>query len=1076
MPQEDADAAVEAVLLPPGKRRIVRKALLLIGLVLFAALLLAWFERVRIAENVLARELARRGIEARYSIEEVGPRRQVLRDVAIGDPAAPDLTVERVTIHIRPRFGFPAITAVTVTGPRLYGTMRDGQLSFGALDPLIFGEEDAEPFELPDWELELEDGGGLLETDFGRVGLRLAGRGNLRSGFAGELAAIAPTLAAGGCTARQATLYGRVRMDDERPHLAGPLRFAGVECGDAGVALAGGAVTLDLSADRELTGVDGEAQLALGRLELAGTRLGGLSGTTGFTWRDRGLTARYSLEGADITAGSLRAAGLAGEGLLRARQNFARIELESDVTGSGIAPGPVLGQALASAQAGVEGTLAEPLLAQIRRQLAHESRASTLEARFTARVAGQRRTLLVPRAVLTGASGAPLLSLSGVEAAQAGAGARLHLAGDFTTGGEGLPRIAGRVERSPPGALSLRLAMPEYRAGAGAGAARLALPALVLTQSPGGALSLDGRVLASGPLPGGSVEGLDLPLAGSWSAAAGLSLWSDCTQVRFASLTMANLALEQDTLTVCPPRNAAIVRYGDAGLRVAAGAPSMDLAGRIGETPGTLTARQLVVALGPAETASRFAIADLTADLSGEFAGQFAGADISLAAVPLDLRNATGEWHYADGRLGLEGGSFILEDRGAERFRPLIAEGATLALESNVINAAASLREPRTGATVTELAVRHDLATGTGHADLVVPGIAFGVGLQPTDLTRLALGVVALVEGTVTGTGRIDWDATGVTSTGRFSSESLDFAAAFGPVQGAAGTVEFTDLIGLTTAPGQRIALRTVNPGIEVYDGEVAFQLREGSFVDLQSARWPFLGGTLTMRPLTLALGVAERRGYVLDIVGLEAARFVERMGMENIAATGTLDGTIPVIFDADGNGRIEGGALRSRPPGGNVAYVGALTYEDLSTMVNFAFDALRSLDYRQMRIAMDGPLTGELVTQVALDGVSQGAEIEQNFITRRLAQIPVRLVLNVRAPFYRLISSVRSLYDPSAVRDPRELGLIGQAGQVLQRETDQTEVEAREAAAAEAAEAQAAEAANAVSPDIQPPESEPVR
>ena len=46
-------------------------------------------------------------------------------------------------------------------------------------------------------------------------------------------------------------------------------------------------------------------------------------------------------------------------------------------------------------------------------------------------------------------------------------------------------------------------------------------------------------------------------------------------------------------------------------------------------------------------------------------------------------------------------------------------------------------------------------------------------------------------------------------------------AAGFGPAKGASGTVVFTDLLGLVTAPNQKLAVRSVNPGIEVNDGIV---------------------------------------------------------------------------------------------------------------------------------------------------------------------------------------------------------------------------------------------------------------
>jgi len=344
-----------------------------------------------------------------------------------------------------------------------------------------------------------------------------------------------------------------------------------------------------------------------------------------------------------------------------------------------------------------------------------------------------------------------------------------------------------------------------------------------------------------------------------------------------------------------------------------------------------------------------------------------------------------------------------------------------LALKDNLITAEALLREPSSNAEVTRVAIRHDLASGHGHADLAVDGLTFRRGLQPEKLTPLALGVVANVAGTVTGSGRIDWDEKGVSSSGRFSSDSLDFAAAFGPVKGASGTIVFTDLIDLTTAPNQVLKVASINPGIEVTDGEVSIELRNGQVLTVNRGTWPFMGGTLTMRPVTLNLGTSEQRAYVLEIVGLEASQFVQRMQLENMSATGTFDGELPLIFDVDGNGRIEGGRLTSRG-GGNISYVGALTYKDLSTMANMAFDALRSLDYRKMDITVDGPLTGEIITHVRFDGVSQGAGAKQNFITRRIGKLPFRFVVTITAPFYQVITNIKSMYDPTMIQDPREL------------------------------------------------------
>src|SRR5690606_23860893 len=143
---------------------------------------------------------------------------------------------------------------------------------------------------------------------------------------------------------------------------------------------------------------------------------------------------------------------------------------------------------------------------------------------------------------------------------------------------------------------------------------------------------------------------LELPLSGSLSSSGGLALWRGCTDLRFDALAFANVTLERRTLTLCPPRGSAIVEVNARGTRVAAGAPSLDLRGRLGETPialrsgpigfawpGSLAAKRVDLALGPPDTATRFRLNDISARLGSEISGQFAGADVLLYAVPLDV-------------------------------------------------------------------------------------------------------------------------------------------------------------------------------------------------------------------------------------------------------------------------------------------------------------------------------------------------------------------------------------------------------------------------------------------------------
>src|SRR5690606_9032167 len=170
-------------------------------LVLALGLVILWLNREEIADNFISAELAKRGIPASYEVESIGGRQQVLSNLVVGDPDHPDFTAERVEVFIRYGFGFPEVAEIRLLRPRLFGSYRDDQLSFGALDPLIFTGEES-PFEFPDMRLRVVDGRGRLDSDHGAIGFKLAGSGHLRGGFAGELAAVAPELAGFGCEAR----------------------------------------------------------------------------------------------------------------------------------------------------------------------------------------------------------------------------------------------------------------------------------------------------------------------------------------------------------------------------------------------------------------------------------------------------------------------------------------------------------------------------------------------------------------------------------------------------------------------------------------------------------------------------------------------------------------------------------------------------------------------------------------------------------------------------------------------------------------------------------------------------------
>ncbi|MBS0482472.1 MAG: YdbH domain-containing protein [Proteobacteria bacterium] len=1021
-------------------RRVRLRALPAIGgfiaAVLVAALALVWFQRVWIANRVITAQISSRNLPATYTIESIGTRTQVLTNIVIGDPARPDLTVERAIVKITPQLGLPTLDTVTLIRPRLYGTYKDARASFGSLDRILF--QQATPSGgIPDLDLSVVDGRGRLDTDFGVVGIKLEGSGNLRGGFSGVLAAVAPKLAVSGCVMDKASAYGTVKVTSAQPRFAGPLRFDALSCPAQKIAARRGAMELAVRSTERFDGISGTYNLVTGQAAQAANRATQVSAKGDFSFAKGDLTASYRLAAAGLTTGYGAAGELTAEGLARSHDRLARIETEGTLAGSGIRPAPALDQALAALEAAGEGSLHGPVAAQIRTALAREGRDSRLAATYNWRQSGSVGTLVVPRAALRGTSGVDVIALSRVQLTTGTKGGP-RFAGNLTTGGAGLPRIEGRIEAQGDGSTLGRFALAEYRAGD----SRIAIPHLAVVQRRDGEIGFAGQAALSGMLPGGRADNLVVPVDGSWSQRRGFSAWRKCTPVRFDRFAISNLSLDRHQLVLCPGSEGAILRSDGRGTRFAAGTPSLNLSGKLGTTPirlgsgavgfawpGAVTAAAIDVVLGPPSEPTLLKVANLKGVLGAASSGSFSGTNFKLAKVPLDLSEGQGRWTFRGGDLALDGASFRLEDREVDdRFRPLIARDATLRLHSTRFDIGAVMREPRSDRPVVEAAIVHDLDTGTGHADLLVPGLVFDRKMQPDTLTALALGVIANAEGTVSGTGRVDWNETAITSTGRFTTDGLDFAAAFGPVKGASGTVVFTDLLGLVTAPNQHLKIASINPGIEATDGDVSFKLEPDRLLVVNGATWPFLDGQMQLKPSRMVLGASEVRRFTLHVTGIEAARFIERMGMANLSAHGLFDGDLPLVFDADG-GRIEGGMLISRPPGGNVSYVGALTYKDMGAITNFAFQALRSIDYRRMQIAMDGQLEGEIVTRVRFDGVTQGRGAKRNFVTRRFANLPIQFNVNVRAPFQKLVGTFRSLYDTSALRDPRELGLVGKDG-----------------------------------------------
>ena len=983
-----------------------------------------WVERVPLANRAIDETLAALDLAATYRVAEVGPAHVVLTDVVIGDPAHPDLAAARVEIGAGFTTQGIGLSDVVARGVRLNGQWRDGALHFGALDPLI-NAPSGQPARLPALNLTLTDAVARLSSPWGAAVIRASGQGPLRDGFTGQIRLAAAPIAPG-CHggATQAALALGIR--GEIPRLTGPIAIAPVTCG--GTALTAARANLDLHVDRALTGGDADLALHLpGGLASTGTRLAGARAGARLTWRGGRLVGVWHGIAAGLASPGVTARRIEAAGGLR----FAdTLRIEGMASAAGLSPTRAIAGRVAQAGAGLAGTPLAPLGAAFVHAALREGQGASASAAFTLRRGGGHLVVVVPNAALYGRSGAMLLHADRLMLADGA------LSGHAASGGPGLPRIEAAIDRPADAPAHLSLAMAAYTAGG----AQLAIPAFAARQT-GAGWQLAGAATLSGPLGQGRVTGLALPLTGVLHGGA-LALWPRCADIAVQAVTQASLRLGPTRTTVCPAGPGPVLALGPT-LRLAARIPALALSGTQAEVPLHASARDLTLTATPAgadatlaalsltRADSHVAAAHLTAHLAhGAASGTITDGAIATPAARLSA--LTGDWRFAGAAVDLTAAATLADAASPARFAPLHTADARIHVAGDIASATASLTEPTTGRTVLTLALQHDLATARGHADVTVPGLTFDKALQPTGLSPLALGVIADAKGTLTANARFDWAGTHIASSGSVTTKGLDFAAAFGPVQGLAGTVTFTDLLGLVTPPHQVLTIAAINPGVEVDNGTVAFQMQPGRVLAVEGASWPFLDGQLTLLPTRMTLGAAEERRYELVVHGLDAAKFLVHMNVSNLSATGHFDGDLPLVFDREGNGSIVGGMLSSRPPGGTVSYVGELSYRDLTPIANYAFRTLRSLRYRQMEIGMDGPIAGEIVTRVGMDGIAQGPGAKRNFITRQIARLPIRFNVNIRAPFYQLLGSFRSFFDPTLVADPRSVGLLDAQGHVI--------------------------------------------
>lgn len=157
---------------PPPRRYLIGWATAFAALTVSTTLVAAgvWLARIPLAKFMIGAALSERGAEADFDVLSLDIHSIVLANIRFGAESSPDAAISAVEARWRWRGFAPQLDRVRLMEPRLRLRLdRGGRVSAGALDNISGGPPGARRPTVPRIELEVVDGGVLIEAPFGAL-------------------------------------------------------------------------------------------------------------------------------------------------------------------------------------------------------------------------------------------------------------------------------------------------------------------------------------------------------------------------------------------------------------------------------------------------------------------------------------------------------------------------------------------------------------------------------------------------------------------------------------------------------------------------------------------------------------------------------------------------------------------------------------------------------------------------------------------------------------------------------------------------------------------------------------------
>lgn len=240
-------------------------------------------------------------------------------------------------------------------------------------------------------------------------------------------------------------------------------------------------------------------------------------------------------------------------------------------------------------------------------------------------------------------------------------------------------------------------------------------------------------------------------------------------------------------------------------------------------------------------------------------------------------------------------------------------------------------------------------------------------GLQPADLSPL-LAALEKVDGSLNAKASFAWPRDPAVEQGQLTVTGLSFD---GPaeVDGLDLSLKLDSLLPPTSAPGQRLTVRHLEAGVPVEEIAVTFsvdspprlRIAEGGF-DLGGARWHIAPGVLDP--------AAAQNRVVLGTDALDLATFFRLIEVDGLSGSGTLKGSVPIVFAGD-DIVVEDGRFEAQGPGRL-----SIRFETLRSAlagggetVGLAIQALEDFHYENLSVTLSKTAANDATVRLSTLG-----------------------------------------------------------------------------------------------------------